>query len=362
MTELTIADRPDQADASWLTNALRTTGRLDDAQVSSVEMAPLGTGQMCDSFRLRLRYDGTTDLPDSMVAKFPSASEGSRNAAAAMSCYEKEVRFYQTLADELPVNTPQSFYAAIGEDTTSFTLLLEDRSPATQGDQIAGCSPEVAHAAVIELANLHGPRWGDTSLGELPWIAQPTADQRALLNMMLPMFWTEFLARYGDAVEPPLRKAGDFFFAHVANYFEADLRGIGITHADYRLDNLLFAPGVTSTTSRPTVVDWQTVQLGCPAGDIAYFLGSGLAVDDRRAHEFDIVKDYFTALSAHDTGGYSARDLEFEYRRGAWQGFVIGVGAAVLVERTERGDDMFLTMLHRHAHHALDLDADETIR
>jgi hypothetical protein len=28
----------------------------------------------------------------------------------------------------------------------------------------------------------------------------------------------------------------------------------------------------------------------------------------------------------------------------------------MLVEQTERGDDMFMAMAHRHARHALDLD------
>ena len=35
----------------------------------------------------------------------------------------------------------------------------------------------------------------------------------------------------------------------------------------------------------------------------------------------------------------------------------MAVGASMLVERTERGDDMFMAMAHRHAAHAIDLDA-----
>ena len=37
---------------------------------------------------------------------------------------------------------------------------------------------------------------------------------------------------------------------------------------------------------------------------------------------------------------------------------LVGVFAAsMLVERTDRGDQMFLTMADRHSRHALDLDA-----
>jgi hypothetical protein len=35
----------------------------------------------------------------------------------------------------------------------------------------------------------------------------------------------------------------------------------------------------------------------------------------------------------------------------------MAVAASNLVERTDRGDQMFLTMASRHARHALDLDA-----
>ena len=37
-----------------------------------------------------------------------------------------------------------------------------------------------------------------------------------------------------------------------------------------------------------------------------------------------------------------------------WVG--VAVAASMLVERTERGDQMFMAMAHRHARHALDLD------
>ena len=39
----------------------------------------------------------------------------------------------------------------------------------------------------------------------------------------------------------------------------------------------------------------------------------------------------------------------------------MAIVASMLVERTERGDEMFMTMLARHSQHALDLDADELL-
>jgi hypothetical protein len=45
------------------------------------------------------------------------------------------------------------------------------------------------------------------------------------------------------------------------------------------------------------------------------------------------------------------------YRRGSVAGVIMALAASMLVERTERGDDMFMVMAERHARHALDVDA-----
>jgi hypothetical protein len=39
----------------------------------------------------------------------------------------------------------------------------------------------------------------------------------------------------------------------------------------------------------------------------------------------------------------------------------MGIGASMLVQRTDRGDEMFCTMVERHAWHARDLDALATL-
>jgi hypothetical protein len=47
------------------------------------------------------------------------------------------------------------------------------------------------------------------------------------------------------------------------------------------------------------------------------------------------------------------------YRSGVFAGFAVTVIASMLVQRTERGDEMFTTMAKRHARHALDLNAQD---
>ena len=58
-------------------------------------------------------------------------------------------------------------------------------------------------------------------------------------------------------------------------------------------NNLLFAAGECK------VVDWQTVSWGPAMVDAAYFIGSGLTIEDRRSSEEELVREYHEGLRAH---------------------------------------------------------------
>jgi ABC-type thiamine transport system substrate-binding protein len=85
-------------------------------------------------------------------------------------------------------------------------------------------------------------------------------------------------------------------------------------------------------------------------------------VEDRRAHEGALVRDYHRRLRSAGVAGYGWDECWLAYRRGTWAGLVMAVAASMLVERTARGDEMFLTMAHRHARHVLDLEAAALLR
>jgi aminoglycoside/choline kinase family phosphotransferase len=349
-----IADAPDALTPEWLTAALRSSGCLDGTVIDTA-ITPVGTGQMCDSVRIALTYDSNTSAPASLVAKLPAADETSRATAVALRNYEKEVRFYQELAPLLDVRTPLVFHAALDPSLSSFVLLLEDLAPATVGDQISGCTVAEAHRAIAELTRLHAPRWGDTSLAQLPWLVGTTSggDGAPSVSAVLPLLWAGFQERHGDKVDATMRAAGDHFFGNLDGWAAQRPTPRTITHGDYRLDNLLFHPD----RDEVAVVDWQTCALGPGAADAAYFVGAGLVPHDRRAHEDALVLQYHSRLVDAGVDDYTLDDCWTDYRRGAWSGVLMAVGAAMMVERTDRGDTMFLTMLERHAHQVADLDA-----
>jgi len=347
--------RPEDVGAPWLTEVLVAAGALPAGRrVVEVASDPVGTGQMADSVRMRLVYDAEVPgAPASVVGKFTPADDTSRSTALALRTSEVEVRFYQQVAPTVGVRTPRCYFADVDPSTASFVLVLEDMAPAVQGDQMLGCSAEEASAALAELARLHAPRWGDPALGDLEWLVRAGGGAVAEL---LPLLFDGFVERYGAELDDDVIAVGTHLFAHIGAYLEAPPGPRTVQHADYRLDNLLFGGG---DGGRPTVtvVDWQTVTLGPGASDVSYFLGAGLPRAARRAHEEALVREYHERLVAGGVAGYGWGDCFTDYRRHAYAGYIMAVGASMLVERTARGDEMFLTMARRHAAQVEDLEA-----
>src|SRR5262249_19642719 len=137
-------------------------------------------------------------LPGSFVAKLPATDVAAR--ASVSPGYRAEVAFYAVLRDSIAARTPRCWFAARNEDGSEFVLLLEDAHPAVPGDQIAGCSPDEARAAVVNLAGLHGPRWCDEALLGHTFLPATDAGVAAFLGELVASATEVFVERFGTAL------------------------------------------------------------------------------------------------------------------------------------------------------------------
>ncbi|MGW2309399.1 phosphotransferase family protein [Actinomadura luteofluorescens] len=323
---------PTRLNAAWLSEVLGAT-------VTGVRWRPVGTGQMSGCFRGELTGDGA---PARLVAKLPAADQATREMLKGI--YRTEVRFYLDLASTVAVRTPACRYGMLTEDATDFVLLLEDLHPGAQGDQLAGCTAAGALDCLVNLAGLHGPRWCDPALLDLDWLHRTGPEDgdgvTAALVPATEIFIDRFAGRLAAEDEATLRavalRAGPWITARPERF--------SLVHGDYRLDNIIFAadggPGVAA-------VDWQTLTVGLPARDLAYFLGTGLTVADRRTRERDLVAAYHRALAGHGVTGYSLEQCWDDYVFAFLQGPLITVLGCAYGTPTERGDEMFLAMAAR---------------
>ena len=346
MAEAAVIDDADQLTPAWLDAVLGTAGT--GAAVRAVTTEPVGTGQMATTVRVRaaLAHGGERTV----VVKFTGA--GVANPFVQLA-YTKEVSFYAEMAAGLPVRTPACYHAALDPGDGRFVLVLEDVAGARPGDQIAGCSVAHAEAALVNVAGLHGPTWNDEALAARPWLGGgdggddggetiPADLLRPVMEGAADAFRERFAADLTPAESAVLAAAREL----VVPWLLARGPRVAVTHGDYRLDNLLFPAGEPAGV---TAVDWQTVGLGPPLRDVAFFLGTGLAVEDRRRHERALVATYHRALADHGVTGYSAEECWDDYRLGMMQGpFIILLGR-LTAQITDRGDEMFLAMWRRAA-------------
>ncbi|MGE5694518.1 MAG: phosphotransferase [Candidatus Sericytochromatia bacterium] len=328
--------------AEWLSARL-------NAPVSSFETQRIGTGQMSDCYRVALRYERDTPAPASVVLKVAASDPVSRQTGVALGLYEREVRFYAEVAPWLVGPIAPCYHASFDAEAGTFALLLGDAGPAEVGDEIEGTSLERARLAVSELGRLHGPAIGDPTLATAAWLNR----EAPITQPLLAQLYAGFAERYADRIAPRHREVCDRLIASFDAYAAADDGPRGLVHGDYRLDNMLFG---TAGADRPlTVVDWQTVAWGPVATDLAYFLGCALTVPRRRQYADELIAIYHAALSP--TASLTLDDVREGVRRQSFFGVMMAIVSPMLVQRTERGDDMFMAMIERHCEQVLDTDA-----
>ena len=331
---------PADITAEWLSAVL---GGDTPVPLSGVDVVSIGTGQTGATYRVSVSYPGASSLPDTFVIKLPAQDDTVRERV--MMGYRSECAFYTGVVDHVKVPTPQCFYCEISEDALDYALLLADQAPAVQGDQIAGCEEREARLAVTALAGLHGPSWCDPVWLDFPGIVFARPDEASAngLGEVARMSAEITLAKLGDRMSAADRETFTGAMALVAPWLLAERDRFALLHGDYRLDNLLFLPDGSGVT----VVDWQTLGVGLPARDLAYFTATSLKPELRASIEKDLVDEYHRALVGYGVSDYDRETCWQDYRLGMTQTVLISALGFAFATATDRGDDMVLTMLSR---------------
>ena len=339
---MTIPRYPDDITLEWLSTVLNSGDAR--ATLSDLDVSAIGTGQTGATYRLSVSYaENPGRLPDTFVIKLPAQDDTVRDRVTIG--YRSECAFYTGVADRVEVPTPQCFYCEISDDALDYALLLADQAPAVQGDQIAGCGEREARLVVTALAGLHGPSWCDTVWLDFPGIAfaRPDVASAAGLGEVARMSVEITLDKLGDRMSAADRETFTAAMDLTTPWLLAEHDRFALLHGDYRLDNLLFLPDAAGVT----VVDWQTLGVGLPARDLAYFTATSLKPDLRASIEHDLVDEYHRALVGYGVTDYSRETCWRDYRLGVLQALLISALGFAFASATDRGDDMVLTMLAR---------------
>ena len=337
---------PRKVTPKWLSSQLNRAGF--EGKVKDVAWHPIGEGQVGENARFVLESEG--NFPERLVGKFPSVNALSNNLAVQLNNYAREVFFYRELAESLDIQVPRCFAAEFDPNTHDFIILMEDLAPGYQIDQMSECNSDQAALALEELAKLHGPRWGDPSLAQLPLLAQirMEGEPESAYQMLLPGFMQRFASHLSETEIRTVEKFGQLQEAYARLEMPRT-----VIHIDYRLDNMMFGG------PHPlTVFDWQSVNHGHALQDVSYFMGTSVSSQRRARDERKLLEHYLDVLRSYGV------DLSWEqcfrcYRHFAPAGLNMSVLVSTLVGETERGNDMFMTMARRSIQMCRDLESFE---
>ena len=352
LASTSLPQAPEELSASWLTTTLRGGGYLKEANVIgfTTEIVGQGVGFVGLLARVVLRYDRVEpEAPSTLVAKFPSPNEASRQLATLFGLYEREVRFYSELKPDVPLPSPAVYYAGMDVAAGQYLILLEDLHSGTFGNQVEGCTVEQAKLVLPELAKLHAAWWQSPRLAELTYLQDFIDLVGGAISQAYDPCWLLFLERFGEKLSPELRAAGAAMGPKLIAHLETcRTRPRTLCHSDFRVDNIFFG---SAEYGRPVVVvDWQSPLVSWGAAyDAIYFITGGLPIEERRAHEDELLRVYHTALVAAGVADYSFEQLVEDARALTLYFFaIIGVIAGGTLDMVNpRAVELFNSMVDR---------------
>jgi hypothetical protein len=284
--------------AAFLSDAL-------EASVAVLDVSLLEGGVLSDAYRVRLaRLDSTPGVPASVVVKVPSSSTERREFAVRVDAYTKELNFYQHLAGEVPIRSPQ-IYACISDGTSDindFVIVMEDLSLHSRVfDQVEDPPGEAfARRIALEAAKLHAAYW-ESPLTRLPWVGR--TDGRYVFSLdtlcrMTPstfslfaeqwrgMFGQDLFAGFDDIGELTTILCGPRCNGiHDRIYDTFSSRPATVLHGDMRADNIFRSVSTDGTDADPaqlTFVDWQVIHAGPPGAEFTQAWMHSLEPEVRR--------------------------------------------------------------------------------
>ncbi len=288
----------------------------------------------------------------------PTLDPGGREVCRIFQFYEREIRFYEEIADGVRIRVPRCYYTAMDIESDDYLLLLEDITDARIGDEVAGCSAREAEQVIRAIAEFHATWRESPKLDDLPWMPYINAPIHQSAENAYNQAWAPFLRMFGDKLSPKMRAIAEDMRTHVIDLLNAlEAAPRTVVHGDYRLDNIFF--GAEGSGQPVCAIDWQISSRGRGIFDVAYFLASCIDPAIRRAEEQRLVRMWH-GIATVGRGSYTFDDAWTDYRLAVLYSNVYTViGIGTLDAANERGMALFNAWLTRRCAAIEELDAGE---
>jgi hypothetical protein len=319
------ATREELLDPEWLAWALDDLG--DDDCIRRAEATSTSKTRA-----EKLRFAVTVESPTGPRVHFYCAKaylDGSPSGSLI------EAQFYADLAPRVEMRRPRVHYIAVDAPRGAAIFIMED-VVAAGGLFMNPHRPlpvGVVRDTLWGLAQLHGATWGLASVRDLEWLT--SASQRYMTMYSAAELQELLDDGRADGYPAELRSGANLA---AALEIHAQNPETCVLHGDTHTGNTY-----VDAQGRGCWFDFESVTKGNWAQDVSYHLASAMKIDDRRAHERELLAYYLTELAA--AGGPT---LDFDeawelYRRSFSHGYLFWVITKI------RGRDEVLAHMPRIA-------------
>jgi hypothetical protein len=297
----------------WLSRAL--SARFPGTRVTSVTR---GTVVSRVSTNICFHIEG--DIPDGLPADLCVKCYFSENGWSAHRTGHIEASFYRDLAPRAGVRTLSCYWSDVHPESGHGMVITEDVvvQGATFLDALSPYTPDQVAQSLQQYARLHASTWNDPVAQTASWL-QPTTEARTVTRGVKEISANFESADLGPGVPEEARDADRLYstFCELATLTQRP-QPWTIVHGDAHIGNIYL-----DGAGRPSLIDWQLVGRAPWYFDVGYHIASALPVEDRRAHEDDLIRHYLAELRAANPAipEFSAAEVRLGYRLGILYGF-----------------------------------------
>ncbi|KAH7311434.1 kinase-like domain-containing protein [Stachybotrys elegans] len=303
-TEEQLPMLPADLTAEWFSNKL-------GHKVRSIENTRNIWGTASKLFYTLSYEDGATqDRPTQVCVKGVFDPKMIESQPWTVSLAQREADFFARIAPTLKNMTfPKGWWA--GGNSKQGIAIMDDltKDGCTFAPEVADYPVEMVMNGIESLAGLHVQYWGQ-SQEDHPWIWN---NYDPAMKFMCAS-WNHVVSLPGRPPLPDYLKDGDRCNEALDRYYaERNPRFRTLLHGDTHIGNVYFTP-----SGGIGFLDWSAFHFGSCFHDIVYHMTAMLSVENRRAHEMEILDHYLDTL--HRLGGprfdrHGDPEVMVEYRR-----------------------------------------------
>lgn len=315
-------------DPAWLTRALApVSGGARVEQVEQVELIKT----VATKVRFTARFAGS-DRPEAFCLK--GLLDVDEMTARGGSTCVLEADFYDKVAPTLTVQAPERVATVVDRENQQSVLIMRDLI-AAGGRFCSALEAFTADQAADSLAQIARLHQGSAFLDGAPWI-KPRAAELARMTYLTPDMLQELLdGRRGDNLTPEVRNASRLITAMRALADRDQQRPQFLVHGDSHAGNIF------RTAEGSGLIDWQLLQRGGWALDVAYHLCAVLPVELAEQEERRLMGEYLGWMKAAGFDMPEEEQAWEQYREAVIYGYYLWaitrrVDPPIIVQFTDR--------------------------